>query len=197
MGYNSTKFEYDIILKWIPKGSSILDLGCGDGELMSIFIREKQVKAQGIDIDEYAISRCVSRGLSVFQQDIDIGLSEYPDKSFNYTILNQSLQQVRKPAFVLNEAMRVGEKTIVSFPNFCHWKARFNIFFGGKVPITSALPYQWYDTPNLHFLSVLDFIDFCKKRVIKIENSSFIRKNKVVRRFPNFFGEIGIFLLSK
>ena len=196
MGYNSTKFEYSVILEWIPKHSSVLDLGCGDGELMSIFIREKQVNAQGIDIDEQAIYRCVSRGLSVFQQDIDIGLSEYPDKSFNYTILNQSLQQVKKPDFVLKEALRVSERTIVSFPNFCYWKARFKMFFAGKVPVTPALPYEWYDTPNLHFLSISDFIEFCKRRGIKIENSAFIRKNKIIRIFPNLFGEIGIFLLS-
>ncbi len=196
MGHNSTKLEYRIILEWIPKHSSVLDLGCGNGELMSIFIREKQVHAQGIDIDEQAICKCVSRGLSVFQQDIDIGLSEYPDKSFNYTILNQSLQQVKKPDFVLKEAMRVGERTIVSFPNFCYWNARFEIFFRGKVPVMPALPYEWYETPNLHFLSISDFIEFCKRRKIKIENSVFIRKNKRIRIFPNLFGEIGIFLLS-
>ncbi|WXG42124.1 MAG: methionine biosynthesis protein MetW [Candidatus Freyarchaeum deiterrae] len=192
-----TKLEHGIILGWIPKHSSVLDLGCGDGELLSILTKVKQVHGQGIDIDEQKIHECVSRGLSVFQQDIDTGLSEYPDKSFNYTILNQSLQQVKKPGFVLKEAMRVAEKTIVGFPNFCYWDTRFKIFFGGRVPVTPALPYQWYDTPNLHFLSILDFIEFCNKRSIKIENSAFIRKNRMVRIFPNLFGEIGIFQLSR
>ncbi|MGQ9722802.1 MAG: methionine biosynthesis protein MetW [Candidatus Jordarchaeum sp.] len=196
MMHGSIKLEYGVILEWVQKRSSVLDLGCGDGELLSILIREKQVHAQGIDIDEQAICRCVSRGLSVVQQDIDTGLSEYPDKSFNYTILNQSLQQVKKPDFVLKEAMRVGEKTIISFPNFCYYDARFKIFFGGRVPVTPALPYKWYDTPNLRFLSISDFIEFCNKRNIKIENSAFIRKNKRIRIFPNLFGEIGIFLLS-
>lgn len=196
MRNDSTKLEYGVILEWIPRHSSVLDLGCGDGELLSILIREKQVHAQGIDIDEQAICRCVSRGLSVFQQDIDTGLSEYPDKSFNYTILNQSLQQVKRPDFVLKEAMRVGEKTIVSFPNFCYFDTRFEIFFRGKVPVTHALPHEWYDTPNPHFLSISDFVEFCNKRNIKIENSAFIRKNKRVRIFPNLFGEIGVFLLS-
>lgn len=196
MDHNSTTLEYKVILDWIPKHSSVLDLGCGNGELLSVIVREKQAHAQGIDIDEQAILKCVSRGLSVFQQDIDIGLSEYPDKSFNFTILNQSLQQVKKPDFVLKEALRVGGKTIVNFPNFCYWPARFKFFFGGKVPIMPALPYEWYDTPNLHFLSISDFVGFCKKRAIKIEKSTFIRKNRVIRIFPNFFGEIGIFLLS-
>lgn len=197
MGHGSIKLEYRRILEWIEQYSSVLDLGCGDGELLSLLIQEKQVHAQGIDIDEQAIQRCVARGLSVFQQDIDTGLSEYPDKSFNYAILNQSLQQVKKPDFVLKEAMRVSKKTIVSFPNFCHIDARFQIFFEGKVPVTLALPFEWYDTPNLHFLSILDFIKYCKKRNIKIENSVFIRKNRRVKIFPNLFAEIGIFLISK
>jgi methionine biosynthesis protein MetW len=197
MTHDLIKLENGVIFEWIQNHSSVLDLGCGDGKLMSILIREKQVRAQGIDLDEHAIYKCVSRGLSVYQQDIDTGLSEYPDKSFNYTILNQSLQQVKKPDFVLKEAIRVGEKTIVSFPNFCYWDARFKIFLGGKVPITPSLPYKWFDTPNLHFLSISDFIEFCKKRNIKVENSAFIRKNKRIRIFPNLFGEIGIFLLSK
>ncbi len=197
MRHDSLKLEYIVILEWIHQHSSILDLGCGDGELLSALIREKQVHAQGIDIDERAIYKCVARGLSVFQQDIDTGLSEYAGKSFDYVILSQTFQQVTKPDFVLKEAMRVSRKTIVSFPNFCHYAARFQIFFRGKVPVTPALPYEWYDTPNLHFLSISDFVEYCKKRNIKIENSVFIKKNKRVRIFPNLFAEIGIFLLSK
>jgi len=195
--FGSPRLEYRVILDWIAPHSSILDLGCGDGELLSILTQEKKAHAQGIEIDEQAIHNCVARGLSVFQEDIDTGLSEYADKSFDYVILSQSLQQVRKPDFVLKEAVRVGKKVIVSFPNFVHYSSRLQIFFGGKVPVTRALPYEWYDTPNLHFLSISDFVDFCRKRRIKIENSAFIGNNRRVRVIPNLFAEIGIFLLSK
>ena len=197
MRVDSLKLEQRVISEWIEGLSSVLDLGCGDGELLSFLIQEKQVHAQGIEIDEQAIHKCVAKGLSVFQQDIDTGLSEYRDKFFDYVILSQSLQQVKNPDIVLKEALRVGKKVIVSFPNFAHYTARFQIFFGGRVPVTRALPYEWHDTPNSHFLSISDFIEYCTRRSIKVENSIFIRKNKRVRVFPNFFAEIGIFLLSE
>jgi methionine biosynthesis protein MetW len=183
-------------MEWINKGSSVLDLGCGDGELLALLINEKQVHAQGIELNETAIRQCVVQGLSVFQEDIDTGLSEYADKSFDCVILNQTFQQVKKPDFVLKEALRVGRKTIVGFPNFVNSSARFQIFFKGKVPVTKSLPYEWYDTPNLHFLGIADFIEYCGKRNIRIEDSAFVTKNKKVRLFPNLRAEIGLFLLS-
>jgi len=191
------KADHKIILNWISKGASVLDLGCGDGELIALLIKEKQVHAQGIELNENSIQRCVAQGLSVFQQDIDTGLSEYADNSFDYVILNQTLQQVKKPDFALKEALRVGKKVIVSFPNFVQATARFQIFFKGRVPVTKALPYQWFDTPNLHFLGIADFMDYCKKRNIQIQNSAFIRKNGLVKLFPNLFAEIGLFVCTK
>lgn len=190
------KAEHKIILDWISKDASVIDLGCGDGELLALLVSEKQVHAQGIELSETAIHRCVAQGLSVFQQDIDTGLSEYANESFDYVILNQTLQQVKKPDFVLKEALRVGKKAIVGFPNFVQASARLQIFFKGRVPVTKALPYEWYDTPNLHFLGIADFKDYCKKRNINIKGSAFIRKNAKVRFFPNLFAEIGLFLLS-
>ncbi|MGD0406477.1 MAG: methionine biosynthesis protein MetW [Candidatus Bathyarchaeia archaeon] len=190
------KTEHKIILDWISKDASVLDLGCGDGELLALLVSEKQVHAQGIELSETAIHRCVALGLSVFQQDIDTGLSEYADSSFDYVILNQTLQQVKKPDFVLKEALRVGKKAIVGFPNFVQASARLQIFFKGRVPVTKALPYEWYDTPNLHFLGITDFKDYCKKRNIHIEDSAFIRKKGTVKLFPNLFAEIGLFLLK-
>jgi methionine biosynthesis protein MetW len=155
------------------------------------------VRTQGIELSEQAIVRCVSLGLSVFQQDIDTGLSEYADNSFDYVILNQTLQQVKKPDFALKEALRVGKKVIVGIPNFAHIKARASIFFKGKVPVTQSLPFQWYDTPNLHFLSLNDFRDYCKKKNIAIERAFCKTDNRQVKLLPNLFAEHGYFLLSK
>ncbi|OGP92068.1 MAG: methionine biosynthesis protein MetW [Deltaproteobacteria bacterium RBG_16_54_18] len=173
-----------------------MDLGCGDGTLLSLLVREKDAKAQGIEIDEQAIHQCVVRGLSVFHEDIDRGLSDYSDHSFDYVVLNQTFQQVKLPDIVLQEALRVGRKVIVGFPNFAHYQARFQIFFQGKTPVTPSLPYEWYDTPNLHFLSISDFIVYCRRREITIEDSSFMGKNGIIKIFPNLFALVAIFLIS-
>ncbi|HLC00863.1 MAG TPA: methionine biosynthesis protein MetW [Candidatus Bathyarchaeia archaeon] len=192
---HSNKIENELIMEWISEGSTVLDLGCGNGELLSHLIEEKHVRAQGIELSDEAIHRCVARGLSVFQEDIDSGLAAYGDKSFDNVILNQTFQQVKKPDLVLREALRVGKKAIVGFPNFCYITDRFQIFFRGRVPVTPSLPYEWYDTPNLHFLSIADFQEYCKKRDFQIEKSVFIRGNTKVRFFPNLFAEVGLFLL--
>lgn len=192
----SGKIEQQIIADWICSGASVLDLGCGDGELLTRLIEEKQVRAQGIELSSQAIQRCVARGLSVYQEDIDTGLSEFGDKSFDYVILNQTLQQVKKLDFVLKEALRVGGKVIVGFPNFVNLSARTQILFKGRVPVTKSLPYEWYDTPNLHFLGIADFKTYCKKSSVKIEDCTFITKKGKVRWFANLRAEVGLFLLS-
>jgi methionine biosynthesis protein MetW len=197
MTTQTRKVEHQVISGWIRSGASVLDLGCADGELLSLLIATKQVHAQGIELSEQAIHKCVSAGLSVYQQDIDTGLTEYNDKSVDYVILNQTLQQVRKPAFAIKEALRIGKKVIVGFPNFCHITNRFQIFFGGTVPVSSSLPYQWYDTPNLHFLSIADFKQYCGKNEVTVEDAAFISGNRRVRFLPNLFGEVAVFLLSK
>jgi methionine biosynthesis protein MetW len=188
--------EHRVISSWVSNGASVLDLGCGDGELLNLLIRGKHVHAQGVELNEQAIHNCVASGLSVFQQDIDTGLTEYADKSVDYVILNQTLQQVKKPDFAIKEALRVGKKVIVGFPNFCYITDRFQIFFRGKVPVTPSLPYEWYDTPNLHFLSIADFKEYCRKNHLTVEDAAFISKNRSVRFLPNLFGEVGLFLLS-
>jgi methionine biosynthesis protein MetW len=188
--------EYKVILKWIGQDSSVLDLGCGDGSLLDLLVRERNVRAQGIEIDEQAIHQCVARGLSVFHEDIDHGLSDYADQCFDFVILNQSFQQVKKPDTVLREALRVGRKVIVGFPNFAHYQARLQIFFRGKTPVTPSLPYEWHDTPNLHFLSISDFIEYCLRRNIKLEKAAFVGKRRRIRVFPNLFALTGIFLIS-
>ena len=195
--YDSTKLEYAVILERVEENSSVLDLGCGTGDLLSLLVQERKVKAQGIEIDEQAIYRCVERGLSVFHGNIDTGLSEYRDKSFDYVILCQSFQQVKKPDMVLREALRVGKEIIVSFPNFAHFRARFQIFFNGKTPVTPSLPYEWHDTPNLHFLSISDFVGYCDRRNVRIVGSAFASGDRRVRMFPNFFAEVGVFFLRE
>ncbi len=197
MEYDSDKLEYRIILDWIAKGSSVLDLGCQEGELLSLIIKHKNARAHGIEIDEQAIYKCVALGLNVSHQDIDNGLSEYEDETFDYVILNQSLQQVRKPDAVLNESLRVGKEIVIGFPNFAYYKARYQIFFKGKTPVTLSLPYQWYETPNLHFLSISDFVEYCKRRDIKIKRTAFLNGASIVRILPNLFAQTGMFLISK
>jgi|SRR5271169_982031 len=190
------KLEHQIIVDWVSEGSSVLDLGCGDGELLSILVKEKNVHAQGTEIDEQAIYKCVAKGLAVYHEDIDAGLSDNPDKSFDFVILSQSLQQTKRPDYVLGEALRVGKNLVVSFPNFGRYTVRLQILLRGKVPVTPALPFEWYDTPNLHFLSISNFFDYCRIRNIKIKDSAYVTNGRKVKSFPNFFAENGIFLLS-
>jgi methionine biosynthesis protein MetW len=196
---SSPKPEHRIIANMIRPGSSVLDLGCGDGELLALLKKEKGItQSQGIEIDEQAIYKCVAKGLSVFHGDIDTGLSEYADNSFDYVILNQSFQQVKKPEKVLAESLRVGKEGIVSFPNFAYISARYYLALRGVAPVTRSLPYEWYNTPNIHFLSIADFIHYCKNNKIKIEKTAYLGNNKnLIRMFPNLFALVGIFLITK
>lgn len=197
MEHDITRLDHKIISKIIEPGSKILDLGCGKGELMLLLANQKNAKVQGIELDEQAIYECVENGLSVFHSDIDSGLTEYPDKSFDYVILNQTMQEARKIDFVIQEALRVGKKVIVGFPNFAYIKARSMLFFRGKAPISKSLPYHWYDTPNLHFLSISDFRDYCRQKDIDIIKAYFLGGDSLVRFLPNLFSLNAIFLVSK
>lgn len=194
---DAIRIDHRIILDWIKKGSSVLDLGCNEGELLSLIAREKAGRVHGIEINEQAIYKCVALGLSVSHQDIDNGLSEFGDESFDYVILNQSLQQVKNPGEVLKESLRVGKDVVVGFPNFAHFSARCQIFFRGRTPVTQSLPYQWYETPNLHFLSISDFRDYCQGQDIRIRGSAFISDNRFFGLLPNLFAQTGLFLISK
>ncbi|MFH1784037.1 MAG: methionine biosynthesis protein MetW [bacterium] len=196
MTSNNISLDHRIIADFVKEGSTVLDLGCGRGKLMLLLENIKKAKVQGIEIDEKAIYECVAGGLSVFHGDIDTGLSEYKDKSFDYVILNQSLQEVRRPDPVLSEALRVGHNVIVGFPNFACWKGRWQLSCRGRAPVTLSLPYEWHDTPNLHFLSIKDFFEYCKKRNIIIQKSVFITKNSRVNIWPNLFADNGIFLIK-
>ena len=190
------KLDQSLVFDLIEPGSSVLDLGCGDGELLATLMREKKCKVQGIEIDEQAVYKCVAKGVNVLHGDIDSDLPDYADKSFDYVVLNQSFQQVKQPDVVLRESLRVGREVIVSFPNFVHYSARVQLFFRGRTPVTPSLPYEWHNTPNVHFLSILDFLVYCRQRHIKIRASAFVGKTRRVRLLPNLFALVGIFLLS-
>lgn len=189
--------DHQIICDLIKPNSKVLDLGCGDGTLLALLVQKKNVRGTGIEIDEKAIYQCLAKGLTVSHADIDSGLADYSSKRFDYVILNESLQEVLHPQKVIVEALRVGKKVIVGIPNFCHWLARIQIFFEGRVPVTKQLPYEWFNTPNLRFLSLKDFRYFCKNNGIKIIQEKHIAGNKLISLRPNLLANAGIYLLEK
>ncbi|MDD5622608.1 MAG: methionine biosynthesis protein MetW [Actinomycetota bacterium] len=191
------KPDHRVIFDIVETGSGVLDLGCGGGELLNLLVREKKVKAQGIELREKAIYECVEKGLSVFHGDIEGGLGEYPDDSFDYVILNQSMQETRKIELVLRESLRVGRKVIVGFPNFAYIRSRFSLFLKGRAPVTPSLPYKWYESPNVHFLSIKDFKGYCKEKGINIIKTYYLGSKGIIRCLPNLLALNAIFVLCK
>ena len=192
---------FDCIINLIHPHSKVLDLGCGKGELIEALIKEKNVIGHGIDINEENIIECIKKGVSVFQGDIDEGLLEYKDKSYDYVILSQTVQVVHKPLFVINEMLRVGNKGIICFPNFAHWKIRWQLFFHGQMPKTEVLPFEWYETPNIHHLTIKDFKKACKKHSIKVLqelplSGSRQRSTLPYRWFSNLLAEDALFVIQ-
>jgi methionine biosynthesis protein MetW len=191
------RLDHKIIFSIIDRGSRVLDLGCGEGDLLYLLAREKQVIAQGIEKDDRAVQECVKKGLSVFHDDIESGLREYPEDSFDFVILNQSMEEVKNVDSLIQDALRIGNKVIVGFPNFAYIKARFMMFFRGRAPVTESLPYSWYDTPNVRFLSILDFQEFCSEKGIRIISAHYLGEKGIVRFLPNLMALNAVFVLTR
>ncbi|MBF0252225.1 MAG: methionine biosynthesis protein MetW [Candidatus Omnitrophica bacterium] len=187
------KYDHRIIGGIVTPKSKVMDLGCGKGELLEYLVKRKDVQGYGIEINEQDIYSCVEKGLSVSQSDIDSGLADYPAEFFDFVIINQTMQQLHHPKNAIKEALRVGKNAIIGFPNFCVLPARIQLFFYGKVPVMPSLPYEWYNTPNLHFLSIKDFEKFCQDEGFVIEEKFFITGSKKIGMFPNLFAENAIF----
>lgn len=200
-GDGLTRVDINLIYDLIPRGSSVLDLGCGDGELLARLIREKDVRGAGVEISEEGIALCVSKGLEVCQIDIDQGLEDFADSSFDYVVLNQTLQVTHRPGLVIREMLRVGRRGIVGFPNFGYYKIRCQLFFGGRAPSSPSLPFEWYNTPNIRMLTRRDFRSFCRQREIAVLQEICITASarntgKIVKRLPNLRSEICVFVLE-
>ena len=191
------KADHQIISQIISAGAHVLDLGCGSGELLAFLTQEKKALVQGIELDEDQMHQCVERGLTVLQGDIESGLVDYPDKSFDFVILNQIMQEIKKADFVIQESLRVGKRVIVGFPNFAHITARLTLLLAGKTPINEALPHYWFETPNIRFLTINDFIDYCSKKNIIIEQKFFLGKSKLINFLPNLFALNALFVITK
>lgn len=199
--HKRNRFDYKLIVELIEEGSRVLDLGCGTGTLLRMLKEKKKISARGIEINSEKVKDCVRHGLSVLHGDLDEGLKHYKENSFDYVIFNQTIQVVKNSLDVLREALRVGKKVLVSFPNFANWQTRLSFFFSGRMPKSKALPYEWYNTPNIRVLTVKDFRELCNQKHIKILGEyDYINKNgksRLVHIHPNLFATNSLFLVTK
>jgi len=189
--------DYAIIGELVEPGARVLDLGCGEGELLEWLARNRGVKGRGIEIAGPRVQRAIARGVTVYQGDIDAGLADYPGGSFDYVILSQTLQETRRPLGVLQEMLRVGRHAIVTFPNYGHWSVRLRLLFGGRAPRTRCLPYSWYDSPNLHFLTIKDFEELVRAQTWTVEREIFLAGHRAGAFLANLLAEIAVFLVRK
>ena len=196
------KKEFNVIADVIPRNVTVLEVGCGDGSLMSLLIKEKNIKVRGLELIEENVKKCIYKGLSVIEGDAETELHQFPDQSFDYVVLSQTLQAFYNPDKVLKDLLRIGKSVIISIPNFGYWKVRTSLLFFGRMPVTKTLPYSWFNTPNLHMCTIKDLFNFCLEKKIKInkiiggkeEKTSEIKKNNLESK--NLFSKLGIFLLG-
>lgn len=193
--------DLDIIQHWIALGSRVLDLGCGDGSLLEYLKKNKQISETGLEIDERNIQGCLSRGVNVIQQDLNKSLKNFSDKSFDTVLLTQTLQAVNYPDVLIDEILRIGHNCIVTFPNFGNWRSRWYLFWKGRMPVSNFMPYQWYNTPNIHFCTVRDFDELCRERNIKVITRTVVdhkhQGNWYIKLWPNLLGETAIYHISR
>jgi methionine biosynthesis protein MetW len=192
-----TRRDHLFIVDEVPQGSRVLDLGCGSGTLLKMLVDRKGVRGTGIEIVEERVYEAVAKGVTVYHGDFNEGLSYYPDNSFDYVILSQTLQEARETVAVLKDALRVGRFVVASFPNFGHWRARLQLLFTGRAPVTRSLPYQWYDTPNIHSLTIKDFRAFAREQGIRMVHHFYLGDDGEVRLWPNLRASSGVFILEK
>ncbi len=196
------KKEFKVIASLLPDNVRVLDVGCGDGSLMDLLIKEKNIKTRGLEINKENIKKCISKGLSVIEGNAETELHQFPDRSFDFAVLSQTLQAFYSPENVLKDLLRIGKSVIVSIPNFGYWKVRTSLLVFGSMPVTKALPDTWYNTPNLHLCTIKDLFKFCLEKNINMDKVVGINKNKTseIRKsnleLKNLFSELGIFLLS-
>ena len=195
------RFDLTLIQPWINANSRVLDLGCGDGMLLETLSKEKNVSGVGLEIDPDNITRALARGVNVIEHDLNVGLGNFRDDSFDMVVMTLALQTLRYPHLVIDEMLRVGRECIVTFPNFGHWRSRWYLGHRGKMPVSKFLPYTWYDTPNIHFCTVKDFEALCDEKTIRILNSSVIgadnSQSPLANRFPNLLGVTAVYHISK
>ena len=193
--------DFSVISEWVTPGSRVLDLGCGDGSLLVRLGEARSIRGYGLEIDPTSINACIAKGVNVIEQDLNAGLKNFPDKSFDTVVMTQALQAMRYPHLLLDEMLRIGKQCIVTFPNFGNWRTRTYLGFRGRMPVTRQLAYQWYDTPNIHFFTYLDFERLCVERGLNI-----LHRQVIAERFPdrllkellpNLFTETALYHLSK
>jgi methionine biosynthesis protein MetW len=201
--HHTSRIDLKLVAEMVTPGSRVLDVGCGDGELLALLAETRNVDARGIELSREGVAGCVARGLSVIQGDADTDLADYPDDSFDYVILSQTIQATRNPRLVLEHMLRIGRRAIVSFPNFGHWRMRSQVFFKGRMPVTDSLPYDWWDTPNIHFCTIRDFVALCD--AVGAERERAVALNAAGGRVGvvapwwlwNLFGAQAVFLLKR
>jgi methionine biosynthesis protein MetW len=203
LSVSPSRVDLLMIADMVPEGSRVLDVGCGDGALLHLLSAYRKVDGRGIEISQKGVNECVAKGLAVVQGDADSDLVDYPDSAFDFVILSQTLQAIEKPREVLEHMLRIGKRAIVSFPNFAHWRVRLELLFRGRMPTSRALPFEWYNTPNIHLCSIGDFVDLCKTLGIDIESAVALDRHgrpvgvSAPWWFWNIFGEQAVFRLVR
>ena len=196
------KKEFKVIADLLPNNTRVLDIGCGDGSLMSLLNEEKHIEVRGLELNQENVQECIHKGLPVIQGNAETELHQFPDKSFDYVVLSQTLQAFYEPEKVLRNLLRIGKSVVISIPNFGFWKVRIKLLFFGKMPVTKTLPHTWYNTPNLHMCTIKDLFNFCDEKKINIKKVVGVNENKtsIIKRsnleIKNLFSKVGIFLIG-